>query len=280
MAFWLDEEGLIVEASTPKPGWTAFDADAHDEHFHNIQLPATVADVTQGPEGETLRSENVPDVSRQSYIEPKLRLSENLNLANFTTGMPNGYNSFAPIVTSHLVDPTDASIAFLRDRGVKALLNHWKIAANMQNLAYTVVEPLLKAYGNDLMIYCTYLNPTGMGIIGDPASKHFTGEAITLFLRSSSDNMYLEAENILSKIRRHYTHALLFYNEHSWMQIITNGPYSFVKNATANPVIRSFDLATGDSANGIAPMRGVTRNPWAVGEFTPMRQLLKPRSYR
>ena len=89
MAFWLDEEGLIVEASTPKPGWTAFDADAHDEHFHNIQLPATVADVTQGPEGETLRSENVPDVSRQSYIEPKLRLSENLNLANFTTGMPN-----------------------------------------------------------------------------------------------------------------------------------------------------------------------------------------------
>jgi hypothetical protein len=281
MAFFLDEDGTIHEADRPQPGWTLLD---HDDETDIVASPVALTGPAQtflqGPDGEVLRSASVSDVGRQSYIQPTLRLSENLNLANFTTGMPNGFNAFAPIITSHLVEPTDGTVGFLRDQGVKALVNHWKISANLQNLAYTIVEPLLKAHGNDLMIYSSYLNPTGMGIIGDSTSKHFTGEAITLFLRSSAGNMYLQAENILSKIRGHYTHAFLYFNDHSWLQIFTNGPYSFYKGNPRNPVLRTFDLATGDSSGGIVPMRGAVANPWAVPDFSPMRTFLKPRSYR
>lgn len=212
-------------------------------------------------------------VTKDTVVQASTLLSPNMTLANFTTGMANGVNSFAPVMTQTLIDASDPRVGPLIDQGVRFLLNDYKIAANLQTLSNEVVEPLLRNFGSDLTVYTAYLNPLMQTAIGDPLNKHFTGEAINIFLRSEQGNMFRQAQNILSMIQGKFTHAFLNFNHGSWMQIITNGPFSFVRDSVANPVLGTFDWATGKMAGGMFPMRGMVKNPWYQPEFAPYRRL-------
>lgn len=215
----------------------------------------------------------VEPITRETSITPYTKLTQRTLLANFSTGMMNGVNAFTPLIASHLIDPRDTRIDQLRSLGAKFLLHDFKIARNLQHTAETIVEPLLDKYSNDLSIYLSYLNPLHMQRIGNPASKHFTGEALNIFLRSTQDNMFLEAENILDAIKGQYTRAVLMFNGASWMHITNDGPFSLRREGTSNPKVMTMDMKTGISANGIQPLRGAAQSPWYVPEYSPYRRL-------
>lgn len=212
-------------------------------------------------------------VTKNTLIEPTLRLTPHLNVANFTTGMSNGFNVFSPIMTSHLIDPRSDVVDGLRERGVKALLQHHKIARNLQHVAETVIEPALDKYKDDVVLYTAYLNPASMPILPSTTSKHFTGEAVNIFLRSDKENMFLKAEELLDKIKGQYTHAILHFNGISWLQILTNGPFSFFSGNPKNPIIKSIDHALGQQARGLFPFRGLFKSGWSQESFAPFRRL-------
>lgn len=212
-------------------------------------------------------------IDKHTLIQPVTRLTKHLNVANFTTGMPNGFNTFAPLVTSHLIDTDDPRMGILREYGIKALLQHHKIARNLQDVGEKIVEPLLDKFGNDVMVYASYMNPLRVSNIVDKASKHFTGEAINVFLRSGQDNMFLEAEKILDSVKGQVSHAILNFNHGSWLHLVTNGPFGFLKGDMKNPIIATIDHQLGQMMRGFFPFRGMVKNPWATGDFAPFRRL-------
>jgi hypothetical protein len=213
------------------------------------------------------------EVTRNSRIQSTMKLSENMTLANYTTGMPNGYKSFAPLMRSHLIDIRNPRINSLRNFGVRFLFQHHKIARNLQHTSDTIIEPLLSKYGRDLQLYTGYINPLEMGKIGDQKSKHFTGEAVNLFLRSSQNNMFMDAEEILDKVKGQFTSAFLIFNHGSWLHLANNGPFGFLRGTPNNPLIRSFDMVSGLSQNGLAPLRGMTKSPWEILEYAPFAKI-------
>lgn len=204
------------------------------------------------------------DITIDDKVELRrgLNLSPNITIDALTTGATNMLSY--PIKTGrveHLIENqyfTENYINNLPDN-LKGLYSaKWKIANNLQHLAQGAVEPLVDAFGKDLLISSAFIN-SGLNS-NYPKSIHGTGEALDIVIPEFGGNMFLLAGELMSILKnRNVVEIGLCFNQSSWVHIGIAGGYSVYGGNIKKPRFFTRDFATGEMWSGFYPARGLTK---------------------
>jgi hypothetical protein len=134
----------------------------------------------------------------------------------------------------------------------------YKVAQNLQYMAYGILEPLISELGEDLILYTAYQDPTTCSeSLDNPYSKHYTGEAIKLGVHDIDYNLYAVAHEILDMFSGRITKLGLIANQRCWIHLEINGPNNVFGGCVKYPEIYTLDISDGAYFSGIVPIRGV-----------------------
>jgi hypothetical protein len=198
-----------------------------------------------------------PVITSTTDLRRGFMLSPNVSLDALTIGVVNTSTyPFKSVNSSPLPDVINPDTS--SDSGRTCPIPEpWKIAQNLQYLAAGVLEPLIAEYRHDLTIFSAFQNPQFVSSgSGDLSSKHFTGEAVDIFLDSKEGNMFIAAGDILQLIGGAVSEFGLIFASRSWIHLGINGPN---QSSVAQPVeqrLYTRDMETGQSFSGLFPSRG------------------------
>lgn len=198
----------------------------------------------------------VAPITSTTTLDTALHISRYFNIDDLTKGTAPfriGVTTMSP-----LISPLSAKAVALA-QVMEIMTEPWKIAQNLQALAIQVLDPLVTRFGTDLVVYACYINPTLVNALEDIGNKHFTGEAVDIYLRSSASNMYPHVNEIKDLLGDCVVEMGLMFGGVSWLHIGIDGPNRLATETPGLPEW-SHDLATGDMAAGMFPMRGFTSN--------------------
>lgn len=187
-----------------------------------------------------------------------LKATENFSLDALTRGVVNpGSYPFKLERTSLLFGNEDVLPIFKTGR--KPLVSDkWKIASNLQHLAQGVLEPLVEKYGINIHIICCYLDPettAPKATFND--SKHFSGEAVDLYIPEFEHNMFIKAGEVMNTIAGNFVEFGLIFGQRSWLHIGIRGPHSPTGGDYDKPRIFTKDFVDEKMYTGLYPSRGV-----------------------
>lgn len=207
---------------------------------------------------------NSPLIDETFSYYPGVMLSQKVSLDALTRGDYTNNSPFQLQRTSPLYVDNDNLIfdPFLVNR--KPLVDaKWKVAANLQYLAYGVVEPLINYFGwGSVQPLCAYLDPQRSAPDATfDQSKHFSGEALDFTINDNSGNIYHYLGDILYALKNlnglPFVEFGLCFSSISWVHIGIAGPYSYSGGDYVNPRIFTRDFISGESFTGFMPCRGI-----------------------
>lgn len=190
------------------------------------------------------------EITEATALEFGLKLTENINIDVLTGGVQNPLNYPLNITRA---DPLPEAPSF--NLGDKVVPN-WKVVRNLQVLSERAIEPLITEYGSDLHILTGYVNPGRVSHYDDRHNKHYTGEAIDVFLPTYAGNMYSLGSSFLGQLNGNITEIGLIFSQTSWLHIGVNGPHGPSIGDASNPLIYTYDMARREYFSGFYPARG------------------------
>lgn len=186
-------------------------------------------------------------------------LSTNLTVDSLTAC---DYRTNAPVVlqqTSSLFNTDIMSFDPFVTGRLPLIDSKWKILANLQYLAYGVVEPLLAYPGLQVQWNMAYIDPARYFPSAQfSGSKHFSGEALDFTVPAYADNLYHVLGDVLYVLKGQFVELGLIFSQTSWFHVGIAGPYSYSGGDWENPRIFTRDYTTGESFTGFYPARGLS----------------------
>lgn len=201
-------------------------------------------------------SSSATKITSSTDLKRGFMLTNNVSLDALTVGVVNGSTyPYKTVKTSSFPDVLTTDSTSGRTIPIK---EKWKIATNLQYLATGVLEPLISKYSDDVTIFSGFVNPQNVSLgNGDIESKHFTGEAVDIYLNSKEGNMFVVANDIKSMLGSSVTEFGLIFSSRSWIHLAINGPYQANGYSTSTSQrIYTQDLDSGQYFKGIFPSRG------------------------
>lgn len=187
----------------------------------------------------------VTAITARTEIHPEIEVSKNFTLHDLLCKVTNAVT---------LIDPINPITQTLATKVNGLITEPWKVVSNIQHLANGVLEPMLDAFGKDLVINCAYLNPTATNQLWDGTNSHFAGTAADMFVAGFAGNMYPVISEAVKAIGQSKVSELgLLFNNHSWMHVGVNTPFGANR---AQPKVWTWDLQSGQQASSIFPLRG------------------------
>lgn len=194
----------------------------------------------------------ITEISLPASVTPisyGMTLTSDVELSkNFSLGALLGATAVAS-----LVDPLSPITQNLAGRIPDLVTDPWHISTNLQHLAVGVLEPMLDAFGNDLVMNCAYLNASHQSKVWDGTNSHYRGGATDVHVAGYAGNMYPLIGEIQKALGSVVSEMGLMFNNHSWVHIGTNTPHG---KKRSKPKIWSWDLQSGQLASSIFPLRG------------------------
>lgn len=212
--------------------------------------------------------QNSPQIDQTFEYRPGVKISSMFTLDSLTRGDYTQNSLFKLQRPSQLYIDYDNLLfdPFLNSRS-PLVADKWKITANLQYLAYGIIEPLINYFGVAfIQPICIYLDPqrTMPNAVND-TSKHFSGEAIDFYVKDHQNDMYNIMGDVLHALCNENKNAVgipfteigLIYTNQSYIHIGIAGPHSPLGGDYNNPRIFTKDFVEGTSYTGFMPCRGV-----------------------
>jgi hypothetical protein len=210
---------------------------------------------------------NAPTIDANFVYQPGVMISDSVSLDALTSGDTTPNSPFQLQRTSPLfVDYDPLQFDPFATGRPPLIAQDWQIAANLQYLAYGVVQPLLSYFGwGNIQPLCAYLDPERSAPNATfNESKHFSGEAIDFTVLSSASNIYNVLGDVLYALNGanglQFVEMGLCYSAISWFHVGIAGPYSYSGGDYVNPRIFTRDFVSGESYTGFFPCRGISSN--------------------
>lgn len=201
-------------------------------------------------------------INKKTLLRKGLELSPNVNLDALTSGEHR--RRYARRLWGTLSNPlperkdTQNVVDNLPE---EQRIENWNIASNLQELSEEVIEPLITEYGSNLKIFRGYQNPGNIFISRRKRekgyNKHFTGEAVDIFLEDFRSNMYHHASDMYEIVKDHVVEVGLIYSSTSWIHFGINAEFGPNEGQVGNPRIFTIDLTKQIYTTGFVPLRGI-----------------------
>ena len=202
--------------------------------------------------------DNIYKVTKDTQLRLGLQITENFSLDALTRGVINPTTYPYKLERTSLLYGNEDILPIFHTGRKPLLSDKWKIASNIQHLAYGVLEPLAKKYVTTMHLMTCYLDPeTAAHGATYNESKHFSGEAVDLYIQGSEHNMFIKAGEIMEAIKGNYVELGLIFGQRSWLHIGIKGLYSPTGGDYNKPRIFTKDFTTSRSWTGLYPARGI-----------------------
>lgn len=191
-------------------------------------------------------------IDENTIIDRGMQLSKNFLLEHVSSGAYHPVMAqWMPRFSAALIP--DSRLPMNLSGGLNMPL--WKIVANLQSGAQGMLEGLLGNFGGDLIIRSGFMNNVPFNGLPNEIS-HLIGQSFDIQIAGFEQNMYSVMKEI-QPFTRVADEINLVFGQTSWVHINVNPLKVNVPQFTlTNPTIKTSDLITGITENGLTSLRG------------------------
>lgn len=195
-------------------------------------------------------------IDEHTTLDLGMMISSFFTLDNMTCGAFNGrIGRFMPLF------PGDQGFFDEYGDGTR-FMPKWQVAANLQKLCTTILDPLCAFYGSNLMVNYAYSRATHSNPQMDE-TLHEVGAAVDITIVGATENMGGEVETIEKMLKGRYRSCRLVFGKHSsWVHLSCDPIYNYENRGFKDKGLTSIDLYTNTLADGIAHLRGDVHESW------------------
>lgn len=191
-----------------------------------------------------------------------MQLSRNISIDALTSGPVNPLTYPINIArTEHLIEDyffSDDHISSVPNLLKPLYTDRWKIASNLQYLAQGAIEPMLKEYSKDLVIYSGFIHAGKNSTF--PMSPHGTGEGVDIYVEGWDLNMFHLVGEVMKMVKGSNVYEIgLCFNQRSWIHVGVIGATHLFGKSVNTPRFFTRDFVTGQAWSGFFPARGLMK---------------------
>ncbi len=179
-----------------------------------------------------------------SFIDKGIPIAPNFLIDHLTGGAYHPYMGMITPIYGSAINPE-----------IMKNVPLWKLARNLSVSAEATLEPLLKEFGQSLILRTGYLNYNLQSL--NKEIGHTAGLSLDIQINGFENNLYYLAGE-LQKICKKASTLSLIYDSNSWLHMNINPQKAAQFDSKIEPpLITSYDLVNNIIEKGIQPYRGI-----------------------